>query len=413
MKLSARVQKISESITLKLNAKAVDLAAQGKKVYNLTAGQLPFRPMNSFVDLIRSESDFIKSFQYSPVAGYPELKKKIIENFQETRGVNLSSVGEGTEFDVVVSNGGKHCLTNIFGALLDHGDEVIMFSPYWVSYPEMVKFCGANPVIVETSPFDVFIPSLEEFERKITDKTKIVVVNSPNNPTGTHYRDDWMQAFADIMVKYPEITIISDEIYYQLYYYDPKPTYFYQHRPELLERTVIVDGISKTLASTGLRIGYTIAPKTLTKAINTLQGQTTSGANSLVQRALTQFDFNQIPVFLEPIKKHLRANAEILGEALSDHKLGHVWYQPTSAFYYLIDFSQTPVIEKYKAKEEKEDYSYDICEELLEEYGIAMVPGVAFGSPNTARLSLVSEKEPFKEAIDIIMKFLLETDSNS
>lgn len=407
MQLSDRVQKISESITLKLNAKAVQLASEGKKVYNLTAGQLPFRPMSGFVDLIRSESDFIKSFQYSPVPGFPELKKKVLDNFQETRGVDLKKAVEGVEFDTVISNGGKHCLTNVFGALLNHGDEVIMFSPYWVSYPEMVKFCGAKPVIVETSPFDVFIPSLEEFERKITDKTKIVVINSPNNPTGTHYRDDWMEAFAELMVKYPDITIISDEIYYQLYFYDPKPTYFYHHRPELLARTVIVDGISKTLASTGLRIGYTIAPTALTSALNVLQGQTTSGANSLVQRALSQFDFNQIPVFLEPIKKHLRGNAEILGEAFSDHKLGHVWYQPTSAFYYLIDFSQAPVIERFKAQESKDDYSYEICEELLSEHGIAMVPGVAFGSPNTARLSLVSEKEPFKEAVDILMKFLL------
>ncbi len=407
MELSDRVQKISESITLKLNAKAVQLASEGKKVYNLTAGQLPFRPMSSFVDLIRSESDFLKSFQYSPVAGFPELKKKVIDNFQETRGIDLEKATNGVEFDAVISNGGKHCLTNVFGALLNHGDEVLMFSPYWVSYPEMVKFCGANPVVVETSPFDVFIPSLEEFERKITDKTKIVVINSPNNPTGTHYRDDWMAAFAEVMVKYPNIAIISDEIYYQLYYYDPKPTYFYHHRPELLERTIIVDGISKTLASTGLRIGYTIAPKKLTKALNILQGQTTSGANSLVQRALSQFDFNQIPVFLEPIKKHLRTNAEILGEAFSDHKLGHVWYQPTSAFYYLIDFSQAPVIEKFKEQESKDDYSFEICEVLLSEHGIAMVPGVAFGSPNTARLSLVSEKEPFKEAVDILMKFLL------
>lgn len=407
MELSSRVQKISESITLKLNAKATQLAADGKKVYNLTAGQLPFRPTSEFVDLIRSESDFIKSFQYCPVAGFPELRKKVIANFQETRKINLDTAVEGVEFDAVISNGGKHSLTNILGCLVDHGDEVMLFSPYWVSYPEMVKFCGGTPVIVETSPFDVFIPSMEEIERKITDKTKIIIVNSPNNPTGTHYRDDWMIKFAELMVKYPDITIISDEIYYELFYYDPRPTYFYQHRPELLSRTVIVDGISKTFAATGLRIGFTIAPKELTSVINKLQGQTTSGANSLVQRALEQFDFNQIPVYLEPIKRHLRENAETLGEALSEHKLGHVFYQPTSAFYYLLDFSQAPVMEKFKARSTQEDYSFEICEELLDEYGLAMVPGVAFGCPNTARMSLVLEKEPFKEAVDILMKFLL------
>ena len=168
MELSSRVKKISESITLKLNSKATQMAAEGHKVYNLTAGQLPFRPMSEFVDLIRSESDFLKSFQYSPVAGYPGLKKKIIKNFEETRKVSLDSASTGIEFDAVISNGGKHALTNILGCLIDHGDEAIIFSPYWVSYPEMIKFCGGVPVTVETSPFDIFIPSLGELESKIT-----------------------------------------------------------------------------------------------------------------------------------------------------------------------------------------------------------------------------------------------------
>lgn len=408
METSLRVQKISESVTLKLNAKATQLAAEGKKIYNLTAGQLPFRPMSEFVDLIRSESDFIKSFQYSPVAGFPELRKKVLKNFEETRKVSLE--GGEVEYDAIVSNGGKHALTNVLGALVNQGDEVIIFSPYWVSYPEMVNFCGGVPVVVETSPFDVFVPSIEELERKINDKTKIIIVNSPQNPTGIHYQDEWMKRFATLMLKYPDVVIISDEIYYELFFYDPRPTYFYQHEPSLLERTVIVDGISKTLASTGLRIGFTIARKELVTVLNKLQGQTTSGANSLVQRALCQFDFHQIPVYLEPIKKHLRDNAEILGEAFSEHNLGHVWYQPTSAFYYLVDFSQTPVMERFKARSGEGDYSVEICEELLDEYGLALVPGEAFGCPNTARMSLVLEKDPFKEAVDILMKFLLGSD---
>ncbi len=407
MELSSRVQRISESITLKLNAQASQMAAEGKKIYNLTAGQLPFRPMNSFVDLIRSESDFIKSFQYSPVAGFPELRKKVIDNFCETRGVSLNDAVEGVEFDAVISNGGKHAITNILGCLVDQDDEVIIFGPYWVSYPEMIKFCGGTPVVVNSTPFNVFTPSLDELERKITDRTKIVIINSPNNPSGTHYSDDWMKGFAAIMKKYPKLVIISDEIYYQLYFYDPKPTYFYQHAPELLERTVVVDGISKTLASTGLRIGFTIAPKKLTAVINKLQGQTTSGANSLVQRALCQFDFRQTPTYLEPIKKHLRGNAEVLGAALSENQMGHIWYQPVSAFYYLLDFSQTPVMKRFK-NGPGSDRSVAICEELLSEHGLALVPGIAFGQENTARMSLVLEKGPFSEAVELLIKFLLD-----
>ena len=403
--LSSRAKSITESITLKLNAKATQLAAEGKKVYNLTAGQLPFRPMSEFVELIRSESDFLKSFQYSPVAGYPELRKKVMDHFQETRKVDLASQGN---FDAIVSNGGKHAIINVMQTLIDEGDEVVIFSPYWVSYPEMVKFCGGTSVVVESSPFNVYLPSLEELESKITDKTKLVVVNSPTNPTGTHYNDEWMKGFADMMAKHPNVHIISDEIYYELYFYDPKPTYFYQHRPELLKRTIIIEGISKTLASTGLRIGFIIAEKALTTVINNIQGQTTSGANSLVQRALCQFDFAKIPVFLEPIKKHLRENAETLGDALGDNKLSHVWYQPTSAFYYFMDFSGAPVMERLKKEHGEGDHSVIICEELLDKHGIAMVPGVAFGTPNTARMSLVSEKAEFKEAVNIIIKYLLD-----
>lgn len=406
MQISSRVSEISESITLKLNAKAVSMAESGKHIYNLTAGQLPFRPLPEFSQHIRDELDFIRSYQYSPVPGYPELRKKILDNWEKTRGVKLSD--SGVEFDAIVTNGGKHAVSNIMGSLLDHGDEVIVLAPYWVTYPEIIKFCKGVPKVIYTSPFDVFKPSLDDIKKEISPRTKAIIVNSPNNPTGTHYSDEWMNEFADLMMEHPHVNIISDEIYYQLFYFDPKPTYFYQKRAELLSRTIIVDGISKTLASTGLRLGWLIAPKKLTSAITKLQGQTTSGANSLVQRALVNFDFDMIESYLEPIKKHLRDNAQSLCEVLRENDLSHTWYQSSSAFYYLIDFSHTPVMNKFKkGPEDQADYSPEICEDLLENHGIATVPGVAFGMNNTARMSLVMEKEPFKEALDIIVKFLL------
>jgi aspartate aminotransferase len=207
------------------------------------------------------------------------------------------------------------------------------------------------------------------------------------------------------MLEYPDLLILSDEIYYHLYYFDPKPTYFYQHKSELIKRTIIVDGISKTLASTGLRIGYAIGPKILMDAINKLQGQTSSGANSLVQHALAHFDLGHLEHFLVPIKKHLQGNSEILGEALRRHNLGHIWYQPQSAFYYLMDFSQAPVKDRFK----EEDASVAICEELLDKHGVALVPGAAFGMKNCARLSLVSDKVEFMEAAEIIVKFMTDT----
>jgi aspartate aminotransferase len=401
LKLSKRVQSIGESITLKLNAKAGEMKKAGQKVYNLTAGQLPFRPLPTFINLLRSESDFIHSFQYSPVAGLPKLREKMMEHVGSTRDVTLPR----DEMSCVISNGGKHAISNIFSCLIDEGDEVVLIAPYWVSYPEMISLYGGRSVIVSTNPFDVFVPSISDIKNSITDKTKLIVINSPNNPSGTHYSDEWMKEFAELMLEYPDLLILSDEIYYHLYYFDPKPTYFYQHKSELIKRTIIVDGISKTLASTGLRIGYAIGPKILMDAINKLQGQTSSGANSLVQHALAHFDLGHLEHFLVPIKKHLQGNSEILGEALRRHNLGHIWYQPQSAFYYLMDFSQAPVKDRFK----EEDASVAICEELLDKHGVALVPGAAFGMKNCARLSLVSDKVEFMEAAEIIVKFMTDT----
>lgn len=402
MKVNDIVSRVSESITLKLNAKAVKMAEEGKKVYNLTAGQLPFRPSSDFINLLRTELDFLKSYQYCPVSGVADLQSKVIEDFQKSRNAKLPE-----NFGVVVSNGAKNSLFNVLSCLLNPSDEVVLLAPFWVSYPEMLKIVGAVPKVVSTGPFDAFVPCLKSLEQTITDKTKAIIINSPNNPAGIHYTDQWMKDFAELMKKYPHVQIISDEIYYELYYYDPAPTYFYHHAPELFERTIIIDGISKAMASTGLRIGYTIAPKELTSAMTKLQGQTNSGANSLVQRALLQFKYESLESFLTPVKAHLRDNAETLRTAFRDNNLDLSWYQSRSAFYYLLDFSQTPVFQKYKKEEnDTTDYSFKICEDLLSDFGVAMVPGEAFGMPNTARMSLVLDRAAFKEATDLLFSYL-------
>lgn len=403
MKLSSRVRDINESVTLKLNAKAVALAEEGKEIYNLTAGQLPFRPMSEFTNLLRTELDFLKSYQYAPVPGYADLRKKIKDRLETSRAIKLPE-----NFDCVIGNGAKHAIANVLGCLLEHGDEVVLLAPYWVSYPEMVKFCRGIPVIVSSSSFDQFEPSIDDIEAAITDRTRVIIINSPNNPAGINYSEKWMREFATMMKRHKDVAIISDEIYYELYYFDPKPTFFYQFEPELLDRTVIVDGISKTFASTGLRIGWCLCPSDLASAVSKLQGQTTSGANSLVQRALANFDLSSVEAYLEPIKRHLRENSEALREALRSQKLSHSWYQSTSAFYFLVDFTQAPVINRFKKNEDDlTDYSYELCEALLNEYGVAMVPGQAFGTPNTARLSLVLEKEPFKVACEKLTNFMV------
>lgn len=408
MDLSARVKGMTESVTLKLNSKAMELAESGKQIYNLTAGQLPFRPPQDFIDSIRLELDFLKSYQYSPVAGFLDLRKKIIRHIEETREINFGDAAlGGEEFDCVISNGAKHAISNILGAIVNPGDEVIIISPFWISYPEMIKFCRGVPVIIKSSIFDVFTPVINEIKKVISEKTKAIIINSPNNPSGVHYSSEWMSDFADLLAEYPEVAVISDEIYFEVCYYDPKPTYFYQKNLELLKRTIIVDGISKAFASTGLRIGYAVGPKNIMKGIENLQGQLTSSANSLIQRGMLNYNFSTAAQFLIPVKNHLRDNATIIREKFKEGDLMKCWYQPVSAFYFMIDFSQTPSFKNYqKDKNDHFDYSVQICEEILNTLGVVIVPGTDFGMKNSARISLVLHKEIFTEAISKIVHFL-------
>lgn len=408
--LSSRVKFVSESITLKLNEKANLLAESGYQVFNLTAGQLPFRPLPEFIEKLASELNFLKSFQYAPVAGVPELRKKIISYIESIRNIEFAPQGE---FDCVLSNGAKHSIYNVLGTVVDPGDEVMILAPYWVSYPEMIKFWGGVPVVVKGHNYDAFTPPIDDIRKMLTPRTRALIINSPNNPAGIHYSSQWMKEFAELVKDYPNLILISDEIYFQLYYFDPKPTYFYQTRPELLSRTVIVDGISKSLASTGLRLGYTVGPKRLMEAMTKLQGQTTSGASSLVQRAFLGLDFDKVDAYLNPIRLHLRNNANIVREKFKEYNLSKAWYQSSSAFYYLIDFTQTPVYEKFLkdsgGKYERHvphDLAGDLCDALLEKYGVAAIPGTDFGMPNTARISLVMEEVGLTEAMKRIGQFL-------
>jgi len=332
-----RVSGFKESVTLKLNAKAVALANEGQEIFNLTAGQLPFKPEQSLVDGVIQECNFLSSYQYSPVAGNPELRKKVIRNFEEENSLKLN------DYDCIISNGAKQSISNVLCALINPGDEVIIFTPYWVSYPPLIELFGGVAKVVECDFFDGFEPSKENLSKLITDKTKAIIVNSPSNPSGVIYSNDWMEDFSKMMIDHPGITILSDEIYRELFYYDPAPKYFYHYQPSLLERTIIVNGASKTMAATGLRIGWAIAPKSFISTLSKLQGQLTSGANSLCQSALANYDFSKSNDFLTNVKNHLRDNAKTVRDKFIKGKLSHKWYQTRGAFYFIIDFNKLPI----------------------------------------------------------------------
>lgn len=402
-RISKRVLSLKDSVTLKLNEKVSQMIEESKKVYNLTAGQLPFRPSESIETSILSELNFIKSYQYTSVAGIKELRTKFRCYIEKKRMINFEDVGH---FDCIISNGAKQAIYNALGALINPDDEVILLAPFWISYPEMIRLWEGKSVIVKSDTHKGFLPSLDDLKNKITNKTKAIIVNSPNNPSGVHYPRDWMESFAKLLEEYPDIFVISDEIYYDLSYFDPSPSYFYQFNNELLKRTIIIDGISKSFALTGLRVGYSIGPKDILDGMTKLQGQTTSGANSLIQRALIQTDFSEVENYLRPIKIHLRGNAQIIKDVFDEYNLSIAWYQSLSAFYFLIDFQKTPLFSNYRKKESDEDYSVKICEDLLENRGVAIVPGADFGVPNTGRISLVIEEAYFRESIQRIASFL-------
>ncbi|MBL6989418.1 MAG: aminotransferase class I/II-fold pyridoxal phosphate-dependent enzyme [Bacteriovoracaceae bacterium] len=403
MNLNVNVAQVEESMTLKLNAKAVALVKEGRHVLNLTAGQLPFHPPAQLVGQIKSELNFLKSFQYSPAGGYFELREKFTNYIEKRVEIDLDK----KKFGCVISNGAKHTLYNILKTILNPAEEVVIIAPYWVSYPEIIKVCDGVPVVVESNRLKNFIPAIEDIKAAISDKTKAIIINSPNNPTGIHYPQEWMSKFAQLVKKHKELYVISDEIYFDLCYYDPAPTYFYQKEPSLLTRTIIVDGISKAFACSGLRIGYCIAPKYISDAMIRLQGHTASGANSLMQAALINYDFDQNAGFLGGVKDHLRSNASMLNKKFQKAKLDKIWYQPLSAFYYFIDFSRTPVCDRLKSQlGKKSDYSMAISEDLLENHGVAVVPGGVFGAPNCVRISLVLETPQFEEAIDKIIQYI-------
>lgn len=401
MLLSSRVKGLSYSITMKLNEKALNMTDEGKVIYNLSGGQLPIKPLPEFIEKIHHQLNFLKSFQYSPVAGFPNLRKKLTKYATESR--HLPAEIFDTDHDCIVSNGSKHSIYNALGALVDPGDEVILLAPYWVSYPEMIKFWGGVPTVVKTNVFDAFVPAVEDIRRSMSSRTKAIIVNSPNNPAGVHYSESWMREFAEFLKEHPDLIVISDEVYSDIYYFDPKPSYFYQLDHSLLSRTIIIHAISKSLASTGLRLGYAIGPADLINAMGKIQGQTTSGPNSLMQRALMDFDLRYVETFIGPVKRHVRHNADFLREKFREANLGHCWYQSTSAFYFMIDFSRTPMFARFGGEK---DHSYEIADELLNKEGITVVPGSDFGLPNSARIALVIEEVPFQEAISKIVRYL-------
>ncbi len=384
-KLSTRVTEMATSATLAMAAKARELRAEGKDIIGLSLGEPDFNTPDFIKDAaIQAINDNYNS--YSPVDGYVELKEAIITKFKRDNHLNYKLP------QVVVSTGAKQSLANIALVCLDPGDEVILPCPYWVSYADIVKIAEGVPVEVETSIDTDFKMTAAQLEAAITPKTKMLWYSSPCNPSGSIYSKEELRALADVLVKYPDIIIVSDEIYEHINYVGEHASM--AQFPDMYDRTVTVNGVSKAFAMTGWRVGYIGGPEYIARACNKMQGQITSGTNCIAQRAVItalEAPVSKVQYMIDEFKNRRK----LILDLLSDIK-GFNCNEPEGAFYVFPDISH------YFGKTlggKNIENATDFSLYLLEAANVATVTGVAFGNPNCLRISYAASVDNIKEAM--------------
>ena len=390
--LSNKINNLQTSATLAMAAKARELKSEGVDVIGLSLGEPDFNTPDFIKDAaIQAVNDNYNS--YTPVDGYVELKQAIQHKFKRDNNLDYDLN------QITVSTGAKQALYNIASALLDPGDEVILPCPYWVSYRDIVGLCEGKPVEVKTSIDQDFKMTPEQLEEAITPKTKMLWYSSPCNPSGSVYTKDELRALADVLQKYPQVIVVSDEIYEHINF-GGKHASMAQFE-DMYDRTVTVNGVSKAFAMTGWRIGYIGAPQYIAKACTKLQGQVTSGANCIAQRAVItalEAPVNKIKYMVDEFAKR----REIILELLNGFK-GFECNQPKGAFYVFPNVSDW--FEKtIKGRDIKNATDFSML--LLEEAHVATVTGEAFGNPDCIRISYAASEEQIREAINRISNIL-------
>jgi aspartate aminotransferase len=368
-----------------MNQKTRDLQAQGIDIINLTVGEPDFFTPPHVKEAGKKAIDDNFSF-YSPIDGYMDLRKAIANKFKVEN--NLDYKPE----QISVSNGAKHSLANSIMCLIDEGDECIIPSPFWVSYAELVKLAGGTNVVLKTTLETNYKITAEQLEKAITPKTKALLLCSPNNPTGSVYSKAELKALADVLVKYPRIFVISDEIYEHINFVGQHETI--AQFPEIFDRCVVINGVSKGYAMTGYRIGYLAAPLWITKACGKLQGQFTSGASSIAQRAALAA-LTSDNTYTQDMKVAFKRRRDLVLRLMKDIP-GLKCNVPDGAFYVFPDVSY------YFGKTDgnvtiKNDM--DVSLYLLDKANAATVPGEGFGEPNCIRISYANSDEKLERAM--------------
>lgn len=395
LSLSEKAKKVKPSSTLAITAKAKEMKANGVDVVGFGAGEPDFNtPKNvcdAAIDAIRG--GFTK---YTPASGTKELKQAICDKFKTFNKLNYDIS------QIVVSNGGKHSLTNTFNAICNPGDEVIIPAPYWLSYPEMVKLADGVPVIIYGPKEQGYKVTAEQLEAAITEKTKAFVLISPSNPTGMVYSKEELEAIAKVIVDH-DIYIVSDEMYEYLIYGEEEHVSIASLNDEIYKRTITCSGVSKGYAMTGWRIGYTASSVEIAKLMNAMQSHCTSNPNSIAQKAALEALTGPQEVVKE-MREEFNKRRIYMFERMKEFDLVEV-IEPKGAFYMFADMSK--VLEK-SYKGEVIGTTTNLAKLLLDDYAVAVVPCVDFGFPESIRLSYAISMESIKKGLDRIEEFLGE-----
>ena len=385
--LSHRVQTLSPSLTIAISSLARDLKAQGKDILSFSAGEPDFgTPLRIKEEAIKAINDgFTK---YTAVAGIPELLDAVAKKLKRDNGLEYNAS------DIIVSNGAKQSLFNLFQVTLDEGDEVIIPAPFWVTYPELVKYAYAVPVIVQTDESNGFKMTPQQLKEAITSKTKMIILTTPSNPTGSVYSKEELTALAEVL-KDTDILVASDEMYEKLVY-GIEFTATASISEDMYQRTITINGLSKSVAMTGWRFGYLATPKQeLISAMNKLQSQSTSNINSITQKAAIPALLGEVDTDIETMRRAFEARAKEATELFNAIE-GLSVLRPQGAFYLFVNI-----------KEVSND-SIKFCEELLTKTGVAVVPGLGFGSEGYFRFSFATDITTIREGVRRIEKFMKE-----
>ena len=390
--LSDRLQRLAPSATLAMSQKSSEMKAQGIDVINMSVGEPDFNTPDHIKEAAKKAIDDNYS-RYSPVPGYADLRKAIVEKLKNENGLDY------TVNEVLVSNGAKQSVCNTVMALVNPGDEVIIPAPYWVSYPQMVKLAGGTPVIVEAGFEQNFKMTPEQLEAAITPKTRLLILCSPSNPTGSVYTKEELAGLAEVIKRHDDLFVLADEIYEHINYVGHHESI--AQFPGMKERSIIVNGVSKAYAMTGWRIGYIAAPEWIVKGCNKLQGQYTSGPCSVSQKA-AEFAYTQSQECVEHMRQAFERRRNLIVKLAQDIP-GLEVNVPQGAFYLF------PKCSSFYGKSYESttiNNSSDLALFLLEKGHVATVGGDAFGDPDCFRMSYATSDENIIEAMRRIKETL-------